>query len=134
LEENPSTYAFINKPGYWGVHAKGEVWAEILFNVFWDVVDEFGFSKDWFKHKHSKEKEHLYGNKMMMQNVVDGMKLQPCYPTFVDARNAILLADKLNYDGISNCIMWRAFAARGLGENAKAGGKEDFTVPVKCQV
>lgn len=22
---NPSTYAFIRKPGYWGVHAKGEV-------------------------------------------------------------------------------------------------------------
>lgn len=68
-----------------------------------------------------------------MQNVVDGLKLQPCYPSFVDARNAIILADKLNYDGVSTCAMWRAFAARGLGELAKAGGKEDFTVPKECQ-
>lgn len=69
---------------------------------------------------------------MMMQNVVDGLKLQPCYPTFVDARNAILLADKLNYKGASTCQMWRGFAARGLGENAKAGGIEDFSVPKEC--
>jgi hypothetical protein len=28
---NPSTYGFLKKPKYYGVHAKGEVWAVILF-------------------------------------------------------------------------------------------------------
>ncbi|KAJ3274973.1 Fungalysin/Thermolysin Extracellular metalloproteinase 5, partial [Borealophlyctis nickersoniae] len=41
-EVNPSTYGFITRPGYWGVHAKGEVWAEILYEVFWNLVDKHG--------------------------------------------------------------------------------------------
>ena len=98
------------------------------------MVDEFGFSFDWFKHSHSKKRMNLHGNKMMMQNVVDGLKLQPCYPTFVDARDAIILADKLNFGGLSTCHMWRGFAARGLGVNAKSGGKEDFTLPKECKI
>ena len=97
------------------------------------MVDEFGFSVDWFKHSHSKKRKNLYGNKMMMQNVVDGLKLQPCYHSFVDARDAIILADKLNYHGLTKCLMWRGFAKRGFGVNAKAGGKEDFTIPEECQ-
>ena len=27
---NPSTYKTLDKPGYWGMHAIGEVWAQIL--------------------------------------------------------------------------------------------------------
>jgi hypothetical protein len=30
---NPSTYKTLDQPGYWGVHAIGEVWAEILWVV-----------------------------------------------------------------------------------------------------
>ena len=131
---NPSTYGYITKPGYWGVHAKGEVWAEILYEAFWNVVDQHGFSKEWFKHPHSvkKKKNDKLGNRMMLQNVVDGLKLQPCYPTFVEARDAIILADQLNFDGVSKCALWRGFAKRGLGMNATSGGTEDFTLPPEC--
>jgi hypothetical protein len=31
--------------------------------------------------------------------VIDGLKLQPCNPHFVDARDAILAADLVNYEG-----------------------------------
>ena len=41
-DTNPSTYAYIRKPAYWGVHAKGEVWAEILYEFFWNLVDKHG--------------------------------------------------------------------------------------------
>ena len=119
-----------------GVHAKGEVWAEILYEVFWNVVDDYGFSLKWFDHsykkRHSKKKRD-YGNIMMLQNVVDGLKLQPCYPSFVDARDAILLADRQNYKGINQCSMWKGFAKRGLGVEAKTGGIEDFTLPDDCK-
>lgn len=30
---NPSTYGYIQKPGYWGVHAKGEVWAVVFISL-----------------------------------------------------------------------------------------------------
>ena len=136
LETNPSTYAFINKPGYWGVHAKGEVWAEILYEVYWNVVDDHGFSPLWFNHPKTKGKskkvKETFGNRMMLQNVVDGLKLQPCYPTFVDARDAIILADKINYKGMNKCALWRGFAKRGLGKGAESGGAEDFSVPKEC--
>lgn len=31
LTINTDTYKVLDKPGYWGVHAIGEVWAEMLF-------------------------------------------------------------------------------------------------------
>ena len=37
---NPSTYSFIKKSEYFGVHAKGEVWAEILYEFYWNMVDK----------------------------------------------------------------------------------------------
>jgi extracellular elastinolytic metalloproteinase len=34
LGDNPSTYGFLKRADYWEVHAKGEVWAEILYQVY----------------------------------------------------------------------------------------------------
>ncbi|KAJ1642867.1 hypothetical protein LPJ64_005323 [Coemansia asiatica] len=49
------------------------------------------------------------------------MKLQPCNPDFVQARDAILQAED-NITGAKNkCSLWRAFAKRGLGEGALSG-------------
>jgi extracellular elastinolytic metalloproteinase len=105
---------------------------------YWAVVEEHGYSPLWFGHpkpkgKKTKKPSDHFGNRMLLQNIIDGMKLQPCYPTFVDARDAILLADKLNYNGISTCAMWKAFASRGMGANAVSGGREDFTLPAQCE-
>ncbi|KAJ3188862.1 Fungalysin/Thermolysin Extracellular metalloproteinase 5 [Gaertneriomyces sp. JEL0708] len=152
---NPSTYKFISQPGYWGVHAKGEVWAEILYEVFWELVDKHGFDPDWFNtgyegrepsssyrefrtgqlqpRDHMSMRKTKGGNIVALQLVVDGMKLQPCYPTFVEARDAIMQADKLNNNGENLCALWKAFAKRGLGADAKSGGTESFVVPKKCR-
>lgn len=45
---NPSTYKTLDKPGYWGVHAIGEVWAEILWVVSQDMIKEHGYSDKLF--------------------------------------------------------------------------------------
>jgi len=128
---NPETYAFINNNSYSGVHAKGEVWCTILWDVYWNFVDAYGFSPDLYQGEG--------GNNIFLQSVVDGMKLQPCTPNFVDARNAILLADAINNgEASNNCLLWKGFAKRGLGVNAvgtRSGVsqvKEDFTVPSGC--
>lgn len=133
LEINPSTYAFLGKSGYGGVHAKGEVWAVILYDVYWNLVDKLGFEADWFNT------ESAAGNVKFLQLVVDGLKLQPCSPKFVQARDAIIQADEVNNGGDNKCELWRGFAKRGLGVEAKAptspfvwNGKEDFTVPADC--
>lgn len=59
---------------------------------------------------------------------------QPCSPTFVQARDAILDADKALTSGENACELWTAFAKRGLGEGASRGSgskgrKESMTVP-----
>ena len=47
-EVNPSTYKTLDKPGYWGVHAIGEVWAEILWVVSQKLIKKHGYSDDLF--------------------------------------------------------------------------------------
>jgi extracellular elastinolytic metalloproteinase len=66
---------------------------------------------------------------MAMQLVVMGLKLQSCYPTFLDARDAILVADQSLYSGENHCEIWKGFAKRGLGVSAKKGGNEAFDLP-----
>ncbi len=109
---NPQTYADIggtNVP-----HGVGEIWNAMLWEMYWNLVDRYGFD------------ENLYtgtgGNNLAIQLVIDGMKLQPCSPTFVDARDAILAADLANNANANECEIWNAFAKRGLGFSALAGG------------
>ena len=74
-----------------------------------------------------------------IQLVIDGMKLQPCSPGFVDGRNAILAADVALTGGANQCIIWEAFAKRGLGFSASQGssnnnsdGTPSFVIPASC--
>jgi len=125
---NPETYSYITRAGYEGVHAKGEVWCGILWEAYWNVVDEHTFQPNWYLNNGPRPG----GNIQILQDVVDGLKLQPCRPTFVDARDAILEADRVNWEGRNVCLLWKAFAKRGLGEGAMSGGRESFTVPSNC--
>jgi len=126
---DPQTFGYLNMNNYQAVHAIGSVWCTILNEVYWEFVNNYGFNPDWYNGQ--------AGNNILFQDVVDGLKLQPCNPTFVDARNAILLADSVNYDGEHVCNLWRSFARRGLGTNAesKPTGRvvESFSVPPECQ-
>jgi len=132
MTTNPSTYKFIKRFGYFGVHAKGEVWAVMLYDMYWNLVDAYGFSEDWYNPQAKGTKSSPAGNVVALQLVIDGMKMQPCSPNFVNARDAILQADEVNYQGMHFCEIWKAFAKRGLGLKAKKGGNEDFSLPDEC--
>ncbi len=115
-------------------HGLGSVWCTMLWEMYWAFIDEYGFDPD-LSNKNS-------GNAQAIQLVMDGMKLQPCRPGFVDGRDAILLADSLNNGGVNSCLIWKAFAKRGLGYGADQGSstsigdaeeKESFEVPPLCQ-
>jgi len=58
---------------------------------------------------------------------------QPCNPTMPQARDAIIDADTALTGGVNKCALWKAFAKRGLGANAKRNSgtnrKEDYTIP-----
>ena len=111
---------------YWGVHAKGEVWAEMLYEVYWNLVDKHGYTPEWFpplpdeNDDLTQAREHIlsHGNTLALKLVIEGMMHQPCNPTFIDARDAILLADKQLTGGDNYCEIYQAFAKRGLGYKA----------------
>jgi hypothetical protein len=111
-------------------HGVGEIWMSAVWELYWEMVNRFGFDADLYNG--------TGGNNQTIQLVIDGMKLQPCSPTMVDARDAILAADLANNGGENACRIWRGFAKRGLGVNADAGtflvGNEtpDYTVPLGC--
>jgi len=69
-----------------------------------------------------------------MQLLVDSLKLQPCRPTFLDNRDAILQADHI-YTGDENaCLIWKAFAKRGLGPNANVRGGTPWGVAFETTI
>ena len=109
-------------------HGVGSVWCEMLWEMTWELIGEHGLSGDIY--------QGVGGNNIAMQLVMEGMKLQPCSPGFVDGRDAILDADTAFYNGANSCLIWRAFAKRGLGFSANQGssnsvsdGTEAFDLP-----
>ena len=94
------------------VHADGEIWAQTL----WDLRGALGATNT-------------------EQLVVEGMRLAPDNPSFLDARDAILQADVVLNAGANKAAIWQVFADRGMGYFAStidANDDEpeaDFTVP-----
>ncbi|KAG0263979.1 Fungalysin/Thermolysin Extracellular metalloproteinase 5 [Mortierella polycephala] len=136
LKTNPETFKVMDGPAYWGVHAKGEVWAQMLFEVYQNLHLRLPFTEDWYT-----EDRTSYANTLAIQLVVDGLKLQPCTPSFIQARDAIIQAEKILTKGKYHCDVWKAFAKRGLGPKAKVVGAnspfggvrtESFDLPKKC--
>jgi extracellular elastinolytic metalloproteinase len=127
---DPRTYDTIKTAAI--PHGVGSVWAAITWEVTWALIDTYGFDPNIYNG--------TGGNNMALQLIVDGLKLQPCSPGFVDARNAILLADQNNNGGANQCLLWEAFAKRGLGFSANQGssssrtdGTQAFDLPPECQ-
>ncbi len=111
-------------------HGVGFVWATILWEVTWDLIDAHGFGTDLY------DANGTNGNQIMLNLVTEGMKLQPCSPGFVSGRDAILAADVSLYSGAYTDELWAAFARRGLGFSASQGSTstnsdntEAFDVP-----
>ena len=67
-----------------------------------------GFTPKWMDPKADK------GNVIALQLVVGGMMMQPCNPTMLQARDAILRADTAYYNDAHKCEIWKGFAKRGI--------------------
>ncbi|MBW2938560.1 T9SS-dependent M36 family metallopeptidase [Aureisphaera sp. CAU 1614] len=120
---NDYTYADVN--GNVSVpHGVGFVWATMLWEMTWDLIDQYGFDADIYNG--------TGGNNIALQLVMDGMKLQACSPGFIDGRDAILQADALANAGANCEIIWAAFARRGLGFSASQGSSGSTTDGVEA--
>jgi hypothetical protein len=133
LAVNPQTYGDIC--GLAVPHGVGSVWATMMWEVTWALIDEHGFDTDFYNFTGDVNQDA--GNIQAFALVTEGMKLQPCSPSFIDGRDAIFAADLAIYGGANECLLWEAFAKRGLGFSANAGnsgntcdGTEAFDSPV----
>jgi extracellular elastinolytic metalloproteinase len=125
---NPVTYDYIKQNQFTVPHGVGSVWCAMLWDLYWSFIDVYGYDPDVY--------EGTGGNNMVMHLVMDGLKLQPCNPGFVNGRDAILKADEALYGGKNKLLIWQAFAKRGLGysarqgsSNSKSDGFQAFDVP-----
>src|SRR5262249_29501614 len=108
------------------VHNQGEVWCVTLWQARANLIDKLGFA---------------VGNQLILQLVTDGMKLSPPNPNFLQARDAILMADRVDTGGANFNELWAAFAKRGLGFSATSpsssttvGVHEAFDIPDDLKV
>ena len=88
------------------VHADGEIWAQTLWQL-----------------------RQAVGGSAARALITDAMRLVPSSPSFLDMRNAILLADT-NAGGGNRAAIWQVFAARGMGYFASTADAAD-TRPVQ---
>ncbi|MBK8954367.1 MAG: M36 family metallopeptidase [Saprospiraceae bacterium] len=119
-----NNYTYANLPGMAVPHGVGFVWCTMLWELVDGLVARHGATAGFEKAMH-------------LVNL--GMILQPCGPGFVDGRNAILAADDILYGKDNECVIWKAFAKRGLGLSASQGsanstldGSAAYDVPCNC--
>jgi extracellular elastinolytic metalloproteinase len=115
------------------VHSEGEIWSATNFTVRQAFIDRYGagspaelracFDGD-------TPAGQCPGSRRWMQLVFDAFLVPATGAvSMVDMRDAMLLADRLRFDGANQDIIWNAFAKRGLGEGASSAGPDD-TDPV----
>lgn len=128
----PDYFDKIGTGRYTQEHNIGEIWCATLMEMNRQIADAL----------ESPELGHQIG----WQIVVDGLKLSPTNPSFLDERDAILKAlddlyinQRLNED-IYNQVkktVWQTFAKFGMGPNANCFGASlngivaDFNTPFK---
>ncbi len=111
------------------VHASGELWSATNFDIRAAMIAKYGEGTPALQKScanGSTPVTQCPGNRRWVQLVFDSFLLmaQPLL-SMVDARDALLAADFIRFDGADLDLMWNAFAKRGLGENAVSNGFAD---------
>tara|TARA_B110000902_G_scaffold141646_1_gene163574 strand:+ start:400 stop:4317 length:3918 start_codon:yes stop_codon:yes gene_type:complete len=131
-------------------HGVGFIWCSMLYDVFQEFVDVYGFNDDIFENGLNidlSDAAHSGGNNIFNRLVLEGLKIQPASGTFADQRDAILAADALLFPSETKCggskhfkMIWEGFAKRGLGyqedgnygTNAIGDERDSFGIPPTC--
>lgn len=85
------------------VHNAGEIWAVALWEARGVLIDLYGA---------------VDGNRRMLQYTTDGMKISPLNPTFLQARDSIIIAAQASGGATDANAVREGFRRRGLGFSA----------------
>ena len=112
------------------VHADGEIWNGTQWSVRQALVNKWNS-----KYPYSNRSLQLRcaqgnevqsplpasacpGNRRWVQLMFDSFLLQQGATSMLDARDAMLAADRMRFGGRDLKVMWDAFASRGMGQGA----------------
>jgi len=80
-------------------HRSGEIWGQTL----WDL-------------------RAVLGSNVSEKIITGAMRISPANPSFLEERDAIMMADQTSYQGIHIAAIWAVFAHRGMGVLATTAG------------
>jgi hypothetical protein len=112
--------AFNTDPGF-----GFQVWTSALWDMTYLLTQKEGYNPDISGGYIGKGDA---GNILALRLIMDGLKLQPINPSFLEARDAILAADTILTGGAEHAEIWEAFARRGMGFSARDGGAQSQVV------
>ncbi len=132
INKNPLTYANYGFDSTGPeVHADGEIWNGVQWQVRsalvkkWNAKYPYGNMDRQLNCSQGSRRQGPFrpttcpGNRRWMALMFDAFLLQQGATSFVDARNAMIAADRMRFDGANRKPLWNAFAKRGLGKGAK---------------
>jgi extracellular elastinolytic metalloproteinase len=128
------------------VHADGEPWSAVMWDVRQALISKYNGSfpvtNAALQRRCSQgdlsntapqpplDASRCPGNRRWAQLLFDAYLLQPPGSTMLDARDAMLAADVMRFNGANQSVMWNAFAKRGFGQFADtATGEDDQPTP-----
>ena len=130
MDESKTELACAEFGGCSEVHNTGEVWASALWDLNWLLINgdggslpARGFDADLYRG--------TGGNNLALQLVMDGIKLLPANPSFLDARDALISADIALTGGENLLAIWTAFARRGMGASSSVTDDGAFGIFVE---
>ncbi len=113
------------------VHADGEIWNGVQYDVRRALVrryaDRFPAGDERLQRRCASgtatssplPAERCPGNRRWVQLVFDSFLLQQGATSMLDARDAMLAADRMRFGGANQRTLWTAFARRGMGVDAR---------------
>ncbi|MFG1673636.1 M36 family metallopeptidase [Micromonospora sp. NPDC049282] len=111
------------------VHASGELWSATNTDIRAAMMRRWGAGTPTVQKACANGVRPVTacpGNRRWIQLVVDSFLLMAVSQvSMVDARDAMLAADRIRFGGANQDLLWNAFAARGLGETAASVGNAD---------
>lgn len=114
------------------VHADGEIWSATNYQIRAAFVkkydSEFPYNDRALQQACADAAlpvDQCPGNRRWIQLMHDAFLLLPASQSMLDARDAMLVADQLRFNGENKAILWEEFAKRGFGVNASTIDADD---------
>jgi extracellular elastinolytic metalloproteinase len=112
------------------VHADGEIWSATNYDIRQAFIARYGAGNAALQVSCARGDTPVTacpGNRRWIQLMYDAWLLMPTGAvSMLDARNAMLAADQIRFNGVNQDILWNGFAHRGLGQGAASNGTQDF--------